>query len=380
MNEGGARRGGSGFTRQVLIAVAIGLLALAIAFFLRQVGGMMLVLFAGGMLAVFLDGLARPLRRAVPIARHWAVTIAILALAMVIGLSLWFLGKPLANQLALLAERLPQDIAQVNARLQGIQWLSALFQRLPAPERFFALNHDLMPRLFGLFSTAAGALTSLLIIVFVGLYLALDPFVYIAAVRRLIPPRGRPRADQVLSAIVAALRYWLVGRLSSMVIVGILTGAGLWAIGMPVAVSLGFITGLLVFVPYIGPILSLIPALLVALTMSVTMVAYVIFLYVGVQLLESYFITPLIQERTVSLPPAFLISSQVISGVLFGMLGIVLAVPLTVAATVIVQMLYIEDLLGDTGRPVLGDAPMLGGKPRGAADRSVNRGIRLSDR
>lgn len=351
--------GRSTFTQRALVAVAIGLLALAIAYFLRRVGGMLLVLFAGVMLAVFVDGLVRLLRRAVPVARHWAVLITILLLLALLGVSLWFLGAPLASQLMQLATRLPQAIAQIKAQLHDIPWISPLMHGLPSPQQFFSVSQDLMPRVFGLFSTAIGALTSIFIIVFVGLYLVIDPSIYIAAAKRLVPPSKRPRIDEVFRAIGQALRHWLIGRLSSMFIVGVLTGLGLWAIGMPVPISLGFVTGLVVFVPYIGPILSVIPALLVALSLSFTMAFYVILLYVGIQFLESYFVTPMIQERAVSLPPGFLISAQVIGGVLFGIVGVVLAVPLTVIGTVIVQMLYIEDVLGDTTTRVLGDEPLL---------------------
>ncbi|MDN5871705.1 MAG: AI-2E family transporter [Nitrococcus sp.] len=353
----------STFTQQALIAVALGLLALAIAYFLREVGGMLLVLFAGVMLAVFLDGLTRLLCRAVPLPRRWAISITVLLLLSLFGVSLWFLGPPLASQLAQLAERIPQAIAQIHAQLLRVPWISPLMQRLPAPQQLLSISQDLMPRILGLFSTTIGALMSAFIVLFIGLYLAVNPPIYMLAARRLIPLAKRRRMDELFMAIGQALRHWLVGRFSSMIIVGLLTGLGLWAIGMPVPISLAFITGLVVFVPYIGPVLSLIPALLVAFTVSLTMVLYVVVLYAGVQFLEGYIITPMIQERAVSLPPAFLVSAQVIAGVLFGILGVVLAVPLAVMITVIVQMLYIEDVLGDRTIGVMGDDPWLDTKP-----------------
>ncbi|MDN5849652.1 MAG: AI-2E family transporter, partial [Nitrococcus sp.] len=288
---------GSTFTQHALIAVALGLLALAIAYFLRQVGGMLLVLFAGVMLAVFLDGLTRLLCRVFPLPRHWAMSITVLLLLTMMGVSLWFLGPPLASQLAQLAERIPQAVGQIHAQLLHVPWINPLMQGLPAPQQLLSISQDVMPRILGLFSTTIGALMSALIIIFVGLYLAINPSIYIVPVRRLVPLGKRPRIDELFKATGQALRHWLVGRFSSMIIVGLLTGLGLWAIGMPVPISLAFITGLVVFVPYLGPILSLIPALLVAFTVSLTMVLYVTLLYFGVQFLESYFITPLIQQR-----------------------------------------------------------------------------------
>lgn len=351
----------STFTQHALIAITLGLLAVVIAYFLRQVGGMLLVLFAGVLHAVFLDGLTKLFRRVCPIARHWAIWITIVMLFAVTGASLWLLGPPLINQLTQLADRLPQAIAQIRTLFQDIQWLSSLMQRLPEPQQLISIrqNLELMPRIFGLFSTTIGVFVTVFVIVFIGLYLAIEPPIYTAAVRRLIPLEKRVRMEEVLCAIGQALRHWLVGRFSSMFILGVLTGFGLWMIGMPVPISLGFITGLVVFVPYIGPIVSVIPALLVAFTVNLTMMLYVLLLYLGVQFLESYFITPMIQERVVSLPPAFLISAQVIAGVLFGLLGVVLAVPLAVVIAVIIQMLYIEDVLGDRTLHVLGEEPFL---------------------
>lgn len=358
MNDSGTPRGYT-FTQRATVAVAIGLLALAIVYFLRQVAGVLLVLFAGVMVAVFLDGLTRLVQRVLSLARPRALLITILTLLVITVLGLWFLGAPLAAQLTELVNRLPQDIARIRAQIEDIAWLSSLLKGLPPPQQFFSLSQDLVPRVFGLFSTAFGALASAFVIVFVGIYLAISPSLYIAAATRLAPPAKRPRLTEVFGAAGQALRHWLVGRFSSMCIVGFLTGLGLWMLGMPVPVSLGFITGLIVFIPYIGPILSAIPALLIALGQGLTMALYVLLLYAGVQFVESYFITPLIQERAVSLPPAFLISAQVVVGVLFGLIGVVLAAPLIVLITVIVQMLYIQDVLGDTSAHVLGEEPLL---------------------
>jgi predicted PurR-regulated permease PerM len=144
-----------------------------------------------------------------------------------------------------------------------------------------------------------------------------------------------------------ALRWWFVGRLTSMAILGTLTALGLWFLGMKAALLLGVLAGLLSFVPYLGPILSAIPALLIAtLDPSVSLVS-VALLYAGIQFFESYLITPLVQERAVSIPPVVLISAQAIMGVLSGIIGILLATPLAVTTIVLVQTLYVEERLGD---------------------------------
>jgi predicted PurR-regulated permease PerM len=196
-------------------------------------------------------------------------------------------------------------------------------------------------------TSAVGALTSGLVVIIIGLYAATTPMVYIDGALRLLPPSRRERGREVVRALGQALRWWLVGRVASMAVVGFLTAVGLWVAGIPLAFVLGLIAALLSFVPYIGPIASVVPAALVALAESPTKVLYVFIIYGVVQLLESYLITPLIQERAVSIPPAVLISAQVIMGILAGAIGVLMATPLAVVLIVLVQMLYLADVLGD---------------------------------
>jgi len=159
-----------------------------------------------------------------------------------------------------------------------------------------------------------------------------------------------------MAAVVHALRWWLLGRLVAMTAVGLLTALGLWAIGMPMALALGFIAGLLSFVPYIGPIVSAVPAILVALADGGFLeTGYVVLIYGAAQFLEGSLITPVVQKYSVALPPAILIIAQFLLAVPFGPVGIMLATPFAVSVIVMTQMLYVEDILGDSvkvlGRP-----------------------------
>jgi predicted PurR-regulated permease PerM len=132
-----------------------------------------------------------------------------------------------------------------------------------------------------------------------------------------------------------------------MAVVGVATTAGLWLLGVPFALALGVVAFVLDFVPYIGPILSAVPAILVAMTLGPMEALYVGLLYFGVQSLESYLLTPLVQQRAVQLPPALTILSQVLLGLLLGGFGLALATPLTAVGVVLVRELYVEDVLED---------------------------------
>lgn len=143
--------------------------------------------------------------------------------------------------------------------------------------------------------------------------------------------------------------WWLAGRAASMTVVGVLTWLTLWALGIPAPLILGFFAGLLSFIPNLGPILSIVPALLVALTVGPWYVLYVVLVYLGVQAVESNLITPLIQQEAVTVPPALLIVFQVSMGVLAGIWGMIVATPLLVVIMLLVQGLYVRDYLNKPG-------------------------------
>jgi predicted PurR-regulated permease PerM len=152
----------------------------------------------------------------------------------------------------------------------------------------------------------------------------------------------------VLDAIGDTLARWLVGKVASMIVVGVATATGLWALDVPLAMVLGLIAGLLDFIPYIGPLMAGVPAVLIAFSISPELGLYTMLLFLGIQLAEGYLLSPLIEARSVSLPPALTIAMQMLLGALFGMAGIALATPIAAVLSVLVTMLYIQDVLGDS--------------------------------
>ena len=165
--------------------------------------------------------------------------------------------------------------------------------------------------------------------------------------------RFREHTGDILDELHETLHSWLVGTFVVMIIVGALTTTGLWLLGMPLALALGLIAFFLEFVPYIGPILAAIPAVLVASSLGSGEVLFVVLLYWAVQSLEGYVLTPLIFQRRLHIPPMITISAQVVLGTLLGVVGVIFATPLTACAMVLVQRLYVEDALGDKlERPV----------------------------
>lgn len=336
------------YVRRVLIA--IGLVALAVVIFevVPLVAGVVLFLFAGVLLAVLLDGLARLLSDRTPLPRRGALALVLVVLTALVFATGWFLGPQIGDQVAQLAEQFPETMDRAKAWLQERGWGAFIVERMPEsaggalPEGASGLG-----ALQTAFSSAFGMIANVVVVLVVGLFLAINPSLYVDSVVRLAPPSYRSRAREVFAALGSALRHWLLGRIASMTVVGILTAVGLMVFGIPLALTLGLIAALFSFVPYVGPILALVPALAVAAGQGTQAVVTVLILYLAVQFIESYLVTPLIQQRVVSMPPALLIAAQVLLGVLAGAIGVAVATPLVVVVIVLVQMLYVEDVLGD---------------------------------
>ncbi len=335
------------FSRQALIAAVIAAVLIVLALLAWYLSQVLLVVFAALLFGITLEGFARPIQRYARLPRPAAVILVVTLLVALFSVAMVIGGPAVGDQVAQLGERIPSAMDRIREVMEDHVWGRLLLERLPPLERVVPAGADILGRISGVFSTALGAIANTAIIFVIGFYLALDPAPYVTGTVHLIPKAHRGRASEVIEALGHALRWWLVGRFSAMAAVGVLTALGLWLIGMPLVLALGLIAGVLSFVPYFGPIVSAIPAVLIALVGGPLQAVQVVLLYVIVQFLEGNLITPLIQVRAVSLPPAVLLSAQVLMGVLFGLLGVLLATPLVVALIVVVQMLYIRDVLGD---------------------------------
>jgi len=206
----------------------------------------------------------------------------------------------------------------------------------------------------GVVSSTFGIIGNFVVVFGVGLFFALNPKLYSQGLVKLFPISRRPRAAKIMDQMGTQLEWWFVGQLCSMVSIGFLTFVGLSILGVPMAVTLGILAGLMNFIPNFGPILAAAPAVFVAFAphgdqtqLNPALAGWVIVLYVIIQLLEGWVITPFFQQRAVELPPALIIVSQVIFGLLLGPLGLVLATPILATVLVLVRMVYIEDILGD---------------------------------
>ncbi len=304
----------------------------------------LLVIFAGVLFGILLRGLSEMLARKTPLGPRWSLAVLLLATISITAAAFYWVAPEVSRQVDELSTELPKSIQQLRGNLEATgvgQWA---LDRISQVDQWMTDQRAVSQARTFVTSTFA-AVGGILIIIAVGIYFAVEPQVYRDGLVRLVPPAHRERAHEVLGAVRENLQWWLIGRFVGMAIIGVATWAGLSLLGIPLALVLAVIAALLTFVPNIGPVLSVVPAALLALLQSPTTVLYVVLLYLGVQAVESYILTPLIQRKAVHIPPAMLLSAQLVMGVYAGILGLALATPLLAALMVCVKMLYIEDTL-----------------------------------
>jgi predicted PurR-regulated permease PerM len=337
------------FTYRVLIICAVVTLIILLILGTIYVIDVILLLFGAILLAIFLHGLANIARRYLRLSEGYSVLLVSALLITVLALGAWLLAPNVGEQVKNLREELPQSAEKVSAFLSNYSWGRLIIEQMPSTgevvERFS--NSSVWSRIGSFFSSTVEAITNLALMLLLSIYLASEPKIYTRGFAKLFPQERRKRVREILYEIGETLSWWLIGKGASMLFIGVLTWIGLSVIGVPLALTLGLIAGLFSFVPNFGPILSAVPAILLAFIDSPTSALYVLILFVVVQLVESNLVTPLIERRTVELPPVLTIFAQLALTVLVGAVGLVLATPILAVVMVLVQTIYIQDILGD---------------------------------
>ncbi len=329
------------YVRRVVVTVAI-LSAVYIFWLVKDVA---IIIFGGLIVATLLTALADRLVQWTPLKRKASVAIVLLSLIIAFGLTFYYVGDQAVKQFAELRQTLPQAIETTTEWLESQPFGAGLLPEAGGQQEMEVPWGNVA----GYTGTLVGGIANMLLMIVIGVYLAFTPNVYNRGIVRLTPPIYRERTDKALACAGTGLRQWLVGQLLAMLLVGVLTAIGLTVLGIPLALVLGIIAGLSEFVPFIGPLFAGALAIIFAFTEGPTAALHVAILFLALQQLESNVITPLIQRRTVKLPPALGLISVVIFGVLFGIPGILFSTPLMVVAMILVNKLYIEyGLEGET--------------------------------
>jgi predicted PurR-regulated permease PerM len=331
------------FVRKLLLVVGVAAFALA----LWRLSDVVLLAFGSILLALVLRGLAGIVSERTKIPEGVAVAAVIIVMTSAFAAFAWLFGSQIATQFELIAEDLPQGISQIVRDLRSTQWGAWFFLRAQEVNLTSATTQvtGYITSVFGSIVRTAGYLAVLL---FASIYLAAQPDRYLQGFLRLVAQKRRERVGEIIGLAGRTLQRWLVGQSITMAIVGTLTGLGLWGLGVPAPLALGLLAGLFAFIPYVGPILSSVPGILMAATHGPLPAFYAALLYAGVHFVEGNLITPIIQAEVVELPPILTLFATLVFGLLLGAIGVLLAAPLTVVLLVLVNTFYLEDTLGDT--------------------------------
>lgn len=330
------------------VLITLGLIALALLLWAGR--NVIFILFFGLLVGVFLTVFTdRLVEWGFP--RILGVMVVLLATVSLVAAFSILLWPTLRDQLAVLGRDLPQVTEDAGRWIEA--QVRAVTGRVGQPD--VDLEEEVRDTLSAqvrlvvggaipIINTAFGAVAGLLVVLVVGIYTAANPGLYRRGAERMVPPAYRPRFADALDRTGDSLRRWMIGTLINMVLVGLMTGVGLWLLGIPAAIALAVIAGILEFIPIIGPIIAAVPAIAVALTVSPITALWVTLFYIVIQQVESNVLTPVVMRGTVRLPPALTVLFQSLMAVIFGFLGLLLAVPILAVVLVLTQALYVEPM------------------------------------
>jgi predicted PurR-regulated permease PerM len=299
-------------------------------------GQVLLLLFGGILFALLLDSLTGLLGRVTGLTRRWRFAIVLTVLVIVIAGGLYLLGDMIVQQVTALIEQVPRIIEDWREKLEKTSWGHMVLE--PAGD-VGKTDGGMLTDMTVVVAGILGALGTTFLVFMTGVFFAAEPKVYKNGALWLLPDRHRERAGEMQRDITETLRWWILGKSLSMLVVAILSLIGLLLLGVPHAFTLALIAGATAFIPTIGPIIAVVPAALVALAEEPMLAVWVIALYAGIQVVESYLVTPMIQERTVEVPAGLILAAQLLAGFTLGALGLLFATPLLVVVIALVRSL-----------------------------------------
>lgn len=264
------------------------------------------------------------------------VVLGVLFLFLLILFSVfWFSSSLINEQMNALITQIVEAYQQLRDKMVTINWGGLTKEKLTS--EFITGGEKLLLQATAIFTFTIGTISGLIVFFLVAIYLAFSPEGYVRGFTWVFPSSYRNKVLHILRALRSALQWWMIGKFVSMFAIGILTYIGLKILKAPLPFILAFIAALLTFIPYIGAIIASVPAILIALANSPLLALYVTLLYCVIHAIDGYLISPYVDQKTVSLPPALAIISQLLFAIWFGFLGIILAAPLVVVALVLIK-------------------------------------------
>lgn len=334
------------YIQKVWQTVAIVALLVVVILIARVAFNVVLMILSGSLIAIYFHGLGDVIERRTRLSRSVSMVMSVVGSFVVLGVLLWFMGTKIQTQVSVLSDTLPNTIITARNKIDQNPTGQKVLGYLSGQnsEKVFSTVQQF-------FSTSFGILGNLYVILLLAVFFTANPSVYKNGILLLVPPDNKPVAIIVIDRIVTVLKGWLKGTMLSMVLITFLIAIGLTIMGIPGALVLSLLTGMLKLIPNFGSVAAMIPGVLLALTVSTNTAIIVALIYIVSQTVVSNIVTPLIHRHMINLPPALTIISQVIMGTLSGVLGIILAVPLLAIIIILVDELYVKKIAKVTVTP-----------------------------
>ncbi|MDP1026617.1 AI-2E family transporter [Sphingomonas sp. KR1UV-12] len=327
------------FIRRVVLVLVI----LAVAAALYRAGNLLILAFGSVLGAIVIHAVADLYRDHLGASRKLGLGLGYATVLGILGFLVWLFGVEFRQQVNVLITQLPHLLDQLDA------WASRspVGAKIADAVRQAYAGSRAAQDVGGLVTGGGEFILNCLLLLIGALFMAGDPKVYERGLLLLVPPSKRPAFEDALFDVGRVLRLWLGSSLILMTSMGVLIGAGLWFAGVPSAAALGLLAGLSEFIPYVGPTAAMIPALGLAATVGTGPIIGALVTYAVVRLVQTNFITPYVQQRVISIPPAITVFAIIGIGVVFGLFGLFFSAALLVVIFTLVRSLYLRDVLGE---------------------------------
>jgi predicted PurR-regulated permease PerM len=326
------------FFKRTLIVLCMALVPVLIWFLFDVI----LITVGAILIGVLLHLVAEPLIRWCKLPQSIALVVSGILIIGVVGGAAYLFGTQIEAELADVVARAGTAVTEITTQLQKSAAGKFILSHIQGGSGF-----SIPSFLSGIFSVSIRFLEALVVTVIGGFYLAAQPELYRKGLGKLFPQPWRAEADETIEDIGRGLRLWLIGELIQMVLIGGLTTIAVWLIGLPSPLALGVIAGLAEFIPYLGPIVAAVPAILVATTQGGNFIFWTVIAYLLIHQLEGNLIAPMIQRQLIFIPPAVMLLAIVIILFVFGGVSIIFAGPIAVIIFIAIKKLYVRDSLGE---------------------------------
>lgn len=328
------------FIQKVWIAGLIFSLIAVLLLIFEATFDIVILVLAGTLIACYFRGLSELIHKKTKWSPKLTLSISVFGTFLIAFGIFYLIGATVGAEASEIKENFPEMISGLKSHLDdstiGREVLEQV-DKLSSSEKF-------RDSVSGFFMTTINGVANIYVVLILGVFFTISPSIYTKGVVQLIPPRKRSQADNLIQHLYSSLKKWLFGKFIAMAAVFLLTAIGLAILKVPMWLTLAIIAGVLNFIPNFGPMAAMVPAILVAITISPEKAIIVAIMYVVIQLFESSVITPQAQQKLINIPPALIILAQIFVGALTGLWGVIFATPLILIIMILVEDLYIKPM------------------------------------